>query len=248
MASPLLGLAAINTIVFGVQGNIMRQFDKPTPMVYLLSGAAAGAVQTVVSGPMELAKTRMQMEGVGAKKIDKTKEYQGSVDAIKKIYRQEGLRGCYRGYTLTLLRDTPGFAVYFAMYDYLCRQFARQSSTGEIGIPALLLAGGLSGMSSWLLSFAPDVMKTRIQVDGAHGVPKYNGTLDVVRKSYMNEGAMVFTKGLGATLLRAFPVNAATFTVVTLTLQMLDKRAELRSMLAAQRNAKRVEMADADKD
>ena len=233
MASPLLGLAAINTIVFGVQGNIMRQYDRPTTMTFLMSGAAAGSVQSIVSAPMELAKIRMQMEGIGGKQVGQKARYSGSVDAIKKIYRREGLRGCYRGYTLTLLRDTPGFAVYFAMYDFLCRRFAKMSSNGEIGIGALLLAGGLSGMSSWIMSFAPDVMKTRIQVDGTNGVNKYNGIMDVCRKSYRDEGAKVFTRGLGATLLRAFPVNAATFTVVTLTLQMLDRQAEERNMVVA---------------
>ncbi|XP_022095671.1 mitochondrial basic amino acids transporter-like [Acanthaster planci] len=226
MASPLAGLAFINTIVFGVQGNMMRQIENQTPFSHFCCGVVAGAVQSVVAGPMELAKIRMQMEGVGEDRQHQTKtHYRGSLDALRKIYHDEGMRGCYRGFTLTLLRDAPGFGIYFMSYDVLCRSFGNLSQDKEIGVGGLLMAGGLSGMMSWCVSFVTDVMKTRIQADGVEG-PKscqYSGTLDMIKKSYRSEGVMVFTRGLGASLLRAFPVNAATFTVVTLMLSFMLK-------------------------
>lgn len=39
-----------------------------------------------------------------------------------------------------------------------------------------------------------------------------------MRQSYQAEGWRVFTRGLASTLLRAFPVNAATFATVTVVL------------------------------
>ncbi|XP_033647117.1 mitochondrial basic amino acids transporter-like [Asterias rubens] len=225
MASPLAGLAFINTIVFGVQGNMMRQIENQTPFSHFCCGAVSGSIQSVIAGPMELAKIRMQMEGIGEDKQHQTKtHYKGSIDAIRKIYHQEGIRGCYRGFTLTLLRDTPGFATYFMSYDILCRRIADVSKDNEIGIGGLLMAGGLSGMISWCVSFAADVMKTRIQADGIEGPQscQYTGTIDMIKKSYHSEGITVFAKGLGASLLRAFPVNAATFTVVTLMLGFIQ--------------------------
>ncbi|XP_071488931.1 mitochondrial basic amino acids transporter-like [Diadema setosum] len=217
MASPLLGLTFINTIVFGVQGNIMRRFEEPTLFSHFLAGATAGAVQSTIAGPMELAKTRVQVQRKG------TARYHGSLDAIYKIYKSEGLRGCYRGFALTAMRDTPGFAVYFMAYEFYCSHLANLHPQGQIGVLGLLTAGGLSGMTSWVMAYNLDVMKTRIQADGMEGKNKYNGIIDVFRKSYRAEGISVMTKGLGATLLRAFPVNAATFTGATLTLQLLGQ-------------------------
>jgi hypothetical protein len=40
-------------------------------------------------------------------------------------------------------------------------------------------------------------------------------------RSYRAEGPVVFTRGLVATLLRAFPTNAATLLVYTLTMRAL---------------------------
>ena len=44
-------------------------------------------------------------------------------------------------------------------------------------------------------------------------VYEYSGYRDCIRKSIAVDGYKVFSKGLNATLLRAFPTNAATFTV-----------------------------------
>lgn len=40
-----------------------------------------------------------------------------------KIYKREGLKGFTRGYSSMLIRDAPGYALYFAQYDYLKRVF-----------------------------------------------------------------------------------------------------------------------------
>lgn len=63
IGSPMMGLTFINAIVFGVQGNAMRYLGQDTPMNQFLAGAAAGTIQCVICCPMELAKTRMQMQG-----------------------------------------------------------------------------------------------------------------------------------------------------------------------------------------
>ncbi|KAK6295447.1 hypothetical protein J4Q44_G00346730 [Coregonus suidteri] len=66
IGSPMMGLTFINAIVFGVHGNTMRYLGHDTPMNQFLAGAAAGAIQCVICCPMELAKTRMQMQGCTA--------------------------------------------------------------------------------------------------------------------------------------------------------------------------------------
>lgn len=78
-----------------------------------------------------------------------------------------------------------------------------------------LMAGGLAGTFSWLVSFPVDVVKSRLQVDGIDGKPKYNGAIDCMKKSFAAEGWRFFTRGLNSTLMRAFPMNAVCFFVVT---------------------------------
>lgn len=78
-----------------------------------------------------------------------------------------------------------------------------------------LMAGGLAGTFSWLISFPMDVVKSRLQVDGMDGKPKYTSSMDCVRKSIASEGYSFFTRGLTSTILRAFPMNAVCFLVVS---------------------------------
>ncbi|XP_057678948.1 mitochondrial basic amino acids transporter-like isoform X2 [Corythoichthys intestinalis] len=216
IGSPMMGLTFINAIVFGVQGNAMRRLGQDTPTNQFLAGAAAGAIQCVICCPMELAKTRMQMQGTGEKKSSR-KMYKNSIDCLVRIYRREGMWGINRGMVTTLLRETPAFGFYFLVYDVLTRQLGCEPEDRYM-IPKLLFAGGMAGIASWLSTYPVDVIKSRLQADGVGGVHQYSGIADCVRQSVRKEGYMVFTRGLTSTLLRAFPVNAATFATVTLVL------------------------------
>lgn len=83
-----------------------------------------------------------------------------------------------------------------------------------------LMAGGIAGTFSWLISFPIDVVKSRLQADGMTGKPKYLNVRDCIRQSYHEEGLGFLARGLGSTLLRAFPTNAACFFVVSWVLKL----------------------------
>jgi solute carrier family 25 (mitochondrial carnitine/acylcarnitine transporter), member 20/29 len=87
-----------------------------------------------------------------------------------------------------------------------------------------LIAGGLAGTFSWLISFPVDVVKSRLQVDGMDGKPKYNGAMDCVRKSVQTEGWKFLTRGLNSTLMRAFPMNAVCFLVVSYVMKYFENK------------------------
>ncbi|KAG7248735.1 hypothetical protein CRUP_005530, partial [Coryphaenoides rupestris] len=198
IGSPMMGLTFINAIVFGVHGQAMRMLGRDTPTNQFLAGAAAGAIQSVICCPIELAKTRLQMQGTGEKK-------------------REGLRGINRGMVTTFVRETPAFGVYFLAYDVQTRALGCEPNA-PYTIPKLLFAGGMSGIVCWISTYPVDVIKSRLQADGVGGVNRYSGIRDCVRQSVQKEGWRVFTRGLTSTLLRAFPVNAAIFATVTLVL------------------------------
>ncbi|XP_061901139.1 mitochondrial basic amino acids transporter-like [Entelurus aequoreus] len=216
IGSPMMGLTFINAIVFGVQGNVMRLLGQDTPANQFMAGAAAGAIQCIICCPMELAKTRMQMQGTGEMKSSK-KTYKNSLDCLARIYKREGLWGINRGMVTTFIRETPAFGFYFLAYDVLTRYLGCEPEDRYM-IPKLLFAGGMAGIASWLSTYPVDVIKSRLQADGVGGVNQYSSIADCVRQSVRTEGYMVFTRGLTSTLLRAFPVNAATFATVTLVL------------------------------
>lgn len=102
--------------------------------------------------------------------------------------------------------------------------FLPYTPPGEsLGVVPLLVAGGLSGVANWFCVYPFDVLKSRFQSDGTH---KYSSYVDLVKKSYSQEGFRVFSRGLGITLVRAFPTCAAIFTSATLTKRLLHRSSQ----------------------
>lgn len=135
---------------------------------------------------------------------------------VSQVVKTEGLRGIFRGLGSTICREVPGFGSYFLAYEFLTRSTGENGEYGPpVGTVHMLLAGGFSGTISWVLTYPIDVVKTRLQVDGKGGVYRYSGFMDCLKKSIEADGYSVMTRGLASTVLRAFPTNAATFTVVT---------------------------------
>lgn len=113
---------------------------------------------------------------------------------------------------MTLARDGPGSAAYFAAYEYIKRSLTpkddRGNATGELSLPAVLTAGGGAGIAMWIPVFPVDTVKSRMQ--SAEGRPTIGGT---IRTVYGNGGFKAFFPGFGPALARAVPANAATLYV-----------------------------------
>ncbi|XP_059615207.1 mitochondrial basic amino acids transporter [Phlebotomus argentipes] len=212
MASPMSGVAFVNAIVFGVYGNVQRRTADPTSLrSHFLAGAAAGLAQSVVCSPMELIKTRLQLQSESSP--GGRVKFKGPLDCLTHIWRHEGLRGVYRGLGITAARDLPGFSSYFISYELMTRSTPNPSAFHT------LMAGGLAGTFSWICTFPMDVVKSRIQADEK----AYKSVMDCVVKSYQSEGIGFLSRGLASTLIRAFPMNAACFLVVTWILNLARK-------------------------
>lgn len=204
----MAGVAVVNAVIFGVYGQAQKYIPDPATLTsYFLAGSLAGIAQTPICSPMELAKTRMQLRSTSSVR------FTGPFQCLKYTYTHEGLRGVFRGTDVTFLREVPSFGVYFLTYEAL----TRTADNSPVSTPSMLLAGGLAGTTSWMVSYPLDVIKSRIQAHGS----RYNGITDCLRQSMRAEGYSWLYRGLSSTILRAFPTNAVTFTVVTWTFRLL---------------------------
>ena len=82
---------------------------------HLSSSVEAGAIMVLVSNPLWLIKTRLQLQGNSP---ISSGNYQGPRDAISTIIREEGYLGLWRGTVPGLLMTSHG-AVQFACYEKL---------------------------------------------------------------------------------------------------------------------------------
>uniref|UniRef100_A0A0P4W023 Mitochondrial carrier protein n=1 Tax=Scylla olivacea TaxID=85551 RepID=A0A0P4W023_SCYOL len=119
MSSPMAGVAFVNAIVFGVHGNMVKHIQNPDSLrSQMLCGAVAGFSQSIVTSPMELVKTRVQLQteacvttkslscaATSSSTVTNCSSYTSPVDCIRKIVTTEGWRGLFRGQLITVFRD-----------------------------------------------------------------------------------------------------------------------------------------------
>ncbi|XP_021506873.1 solute carrier family 25 member 48 isoform X3 [Meriones unguiculatus] len=208
MSFPLASVAVYNSVVFGVFSHTQRLLsqhrlgeleDDPGRSVsdLLLASMVSGMISVGLGGPVDLIKIRLQMQtqpfgeashGLKSRAVALGEQapYQGPVHCLVTIVRTEGLAGLYRGASAMLLRDIPGYCLYFIPYVFLSEWITPEACTGPSPF-AVWLAGGIAGAISWATATPMDVVKSRMQADGVY-LNQYKGVLDCIAQSYQREG------------------------------------------------------------
>ncbi|KAG0220444.1 mitochondrial carrier domain-containing protein [Mortierella sp. GBAus27b] len=240
VTSPLMGIGICNAVMFAANGTFRRMLqggDEKKTLSILevgIAGSMAGGVMSFVNCPVELLKVKLQTQygpaaGVvataavkGAVETGASKPFTGVLDAGIRTFRQQGLKGLYRGMDITLVRDVPSYFSYFVTYEGGKRILAHLNHNGnvnELSTPELLLAGGVAGFGAWIPCYPQDVIKSRMQSN-----LKYRSTLECYRSLQIEAAGgnwRVWFKGFGPTMARAFPANAATFFCYELTMKVM---------------------------
>uniref|UniRef100_A0A8C9P2K2 Solute carrier family 25 member 48 n=1 Tax=Spermophilus dauricus TaxID=99837 RepID=A0A8C9P2K2_SPEDA len=222
MSFPLASIAVYNSVVFGVFSNTQRFLSQhrcgepetsPRHSLsdLLLASMVAGMVSVGLGGPVDLIKIRLQMQTQPFREaaLGEQPAYQGPVHCIATIVRTEGLAGLYRGASAMLLRDIPGYCLYFIPYVFLSEWITPEACAGPSPC-AVWLAGGMAGAISWGTATPMDVVKSRLQADGVY-LNKYKGVLDCISQSYQQEGLKVSPSSVTSEASHSFPQIAAPF-------------------------------------
>ncbi|CAI0449776.1 unnamed protein product [Linum tenue] len=163
---------------------------------YFIAGGIAGAASRTATAPLDRLKVVLQVQTTRA----------SIVPAVKKIWRDDGFRGFFRGNGLNVTKVAPESAIKFYTYEML-KNVIRDFKGGQdvdIGASGRLMAGGLAGAVSQTAIYPMDLVKTRLQTHPCEGgkAPKL-GTL--TRDIWVHEGPRAFYKGLVPSLLGIVP-------------------------------------------
>jgi solute carrier family 25 carnitine/acylcarnitine transporter 20/29 len=227
VSAPLVGVTPMFAVSFWgydmgkrlVESFSTVEVKNNTPQYTIGQISAAGFFSaipmTLITAPFERVKVLLQIQGQKQLGPGEKPKYSGGVDVVRQLYKEGGIKSVFRGSAMTLARDGPGSAAYFAVYEYVKRSLspkdAQGNATGELSLPAVMTAGGAAGVAMWIPVFPVDTIKSRLQ--SAEGRPTISGTISGV---YRSGGIKAFFPGFGPALARAVPANAATFVGVEL--------------------------------
>ncbi|KAK2355646.1 folate transporter 1, chloroplastic [Trifolium repens] len=157
------------------------------------AGAAAGFATVAVMHPLDVVRTRFQVNDGRASHLP---SYKNTAHAIFTITRSEGLRGLYAGFLPGVLGSTISWGLYFFFYDKAKRRYAR--SREEKLSPGLHLASAAEAGALVCLCTNPVwLVKTRLQLQTPlHQTRPYSGLYDAFRTIMREEGFSALYRGI----------------------------------------------------
>ncbi|KAG0345723.1 hypothetical protein BG004_003205 [Podila humilis] len=176
----------------------------PLPFVYqLLAGTMAGFAEVVCMHPLDLVKTRLQLQvlkGPFAPPQPYNLHYKSMTEAFSKIVSNEGILRLWRGVVPPLVAESAKRTIKFGANEQLGFALKKLFSIDNFSMTQAGFVGALAGATEafWVTSF--DLVKVRLQ--DRSGLDQYRGTMDCIRKIAAQEGILTFGHGLEATIWR----------------------------------------------
>ncbi|XP_068320767.1 mitochondrial arginine transporter BAC1-like isoform X1 [Pyrus communis] len=228
--SSFVGMAFESSLVFGMYSQIKQSLQGsaqgagPQPQVIIPSAAFSGSVISFILCPSELVKCRMQIQGTDSM-VPMSRRYGNPLDCVLTTVKNDGVRGIFRGGFTTLLRECIGNAVFFSVYEYVRYHMHLQLKSAStdhrnlIDVGVGIASGGLGGIAFWLAVLPLDVAKTIIQTTTDKNAAR--NPFQILSSIYRRAGLKGCYIGLGPTIIRAFPANAAAIVTWELAIKLL---------------------------
>ncbi|KDQ33498.1 hypothetical protein PLEOSDRAFT_19755, partial [Pleurotus ostreatus PC15] len=206
-----------------------------------MAGAMAGSLISFGSAPFELVKVRRQLEySIAQARGLHIEKPPGTLDAVREIFRVNGIKGLYTGFRLHFIRDTSGTALYFMEYDGMRHLLGRDRSGEQGATPPWLpihsslvpfVCGSFAGVTSWALIYPLDVVKTKVQQRALAG-ERYRGPFETLSRLIKGPdpnnpkpllaGVTRIYRGLGVSALRSITTHGLLWTFFDLVSNYID--------------------------
>ncbi|KAI8601358.1 mitochondrial oxaloacetate transport protein [Dissophora ornata] len=190
--------------------------NKNNNFVNIAAGGTGGVLSAALASPLFLVKTRLQSySSHEASRVGHQHYYRHTFDALRHIYKTEGLRGVYRGVDASMMRTGAGSAVQLPLYDEVKRKMINVGGL-ENGALCHGLSSLISGFFLCIVMNPFDIISTRMYNQApdpltGRGGMLYKSPLDCAVKTIKAEGVKALYKGFTAHYLRIGPHTIFTF-------------------------------------
>ncbi|KAI6214182.1 Carrier protein [Aphelenchoides besseyi] len=198
----LVGVAPSKAVYFYTYSTCKRFFNQSellppnTAITHMCSAGFGGFVTSTVINPVWLVKTRLQL-------------HQGPLsirNCIRKIYRNDGLRGFYRGVTASYIGISETI-IQFVLYEQIRNivddiEFSHENTR----FANFMLAGAVAKFCACIATYPHEVVRTRLREENS----KAKGFFRTLLQLWREGGIPLLYRGLSVQLLRSVPNTAIT--------------------------------------
>lgn len=184
----------------------------------VVSGFLAGATESLLAvTPFESIKTQL---------IDDRKRPQprmnGFLHGSALIFREQGVRGFFKGFVPTTARQAANSAVRFSSYTWLKQMAQSYVAPGEkLGTLGTFAIGAMAGTVTVYATQPIDTVKTRMQAIDSKGM--YRNSIDCGVKIFREEGVLKLWSGAVPRLGRLMFSGGIVFAMYEKSMELLDK-------------------------
>ncbi|KAJ7468796.1 mitochondrial carrier domain-containing protein [Mycena latifolia] len=185
---------------------------KPLPFIAnFAAGAIAGISEILTFYPLDVVKTRMQLE------TGKTKH--GLVGSFQTIIREEGFGRLYRGLVPPLLLEAPKRAVKFAANDFWGKTYLGFTGETKMTQQLSILTGCSAGATESFVVVPFELVKIKMQ----DKTSTFKGPMEVVRHIIKADGLLGLYAGMESTFWRHLWWNGGYFGCIFQVRSLLPK-------------------------
>ena len=194
-----------------------------------VSGGLAACFAVTVTNPLEVVKTRLQLQGELASKTQVKRVYTGVFQALGVIAKNEGIRGLQRGlltaYSYQIALNGCRLGFYEPLRQFLNETLYNDRATNVVWVNVISGAG--SGIMGGLLGSPFFLVKTRMQsyspVFAIGTQHNYKGNIDAFRQIVAKSGLRGLMKGADAAVLRTGAGSSVQLPIYNASKRFIEK-------------------------
>ncbi|KAI3385417.1 hypothetical protein SNEBB_009292 [Seison nebaliae] len=172
------------------------------------AGSTTGCLAVLMAQPTDVVKVRMQAQGVYLMSEEAKKNlYTSSLSAYKRIMREEGLRGLWKGTVPNICRNSIVNASEIVSYDMIKEMFIMRMNMKDT-TSCHLISALCAGVITTVIASPVDVIKTRY-MNAKVGI--YKSLPDCAVQLFRQDGPAAFYKGLVPSFIRISLWNVIMF-------------------------------------
>lgn len=185
-----------------------EDMETVAPAVDLVLGASACCLACIFTNPLEVVKTRLQLQGELQAPGTYRRPYRGLVASVAAVARTDGLCGLQKGLAASLLYQGLMNSVRFYCYSLACQAGLTQQPGGTV------VAGAVAGALGAFVGSPAYLVKTQLQAQTVAGMAvghqhHHQSVLGALETIWRQQGLAGLWRGVGGAVPRVMVGSAA---------------------------------------